>query len=78
MAGYRAGMTTQPDDSSLQKDPETWATGGEPATASQLSYLATLAADSGADVPETLTKAEASQLIDELQQKSPRVSSTDS
>jgi hypothetical protein len=57
------------------KDPESWVTGDEPATASQLSYLQTLATDSGTEVPEQLSKADASRLIDELQDKSPRVDS---
>jgi hypothetical protein len=55
------------------KDPSDWVTGDEPATASQLSYVQTLATDSGAEVPEDLTKADASRMIDELQDKSPRV-----
>ena len=58
----------------VQKDPDTWVTGDEPATPSQLSYLETLAQDSGTEVPGDLTKARASELIDELQQKSPRLS----
>ena len=42
-------------------------------TAAQRSYLETLAHDTGEHVDEQLTKAEASKMIDELQQKSPRV-----
>lgn len=38
-----------------------------------MSYLRTLAQDSGREVPESLGKAEASKLIDELQGQSPRV-----
>ena len=49
-------------------------TGGEPATGAQLSYLHTLAREAGQDVPEDLTKAHASEMIDELQGKSSRVS----
>ena len=41
--------------------------------AAQLSYLTTLAHDSGRDVPQDVTKAQASRLIDELRQASPRV-----
>jgi hypothetical protein len=67
-------MTTNPAGDSVAKDPDTWVTGDEPATQSQLSYLNTLAQDSGADVPSELTKAQASQLIDELRGESPRVS----
>jgi hypothetical protein len=48
-------------------------TGDEPATGSQLSYLHTLSRDSGTEVPEQLSKADASQLIDELQDRSPRL-----
>jgi hypothetical protein len=42
-------------------------------TGPQASYLATLAHDTGRDVPESLTKAEASKMIDELQAASGRV-----
>lgn len=61
------------NDPAAEKDPDTWVTGGEPATAAQMSYLQTLASDSGRDVPEELSKADASKLIDELQDQSPRV-----
>ncbi|MFP3714310.1 DUF3072 domain-containing protein [Puerhibacterium sp. TATVAM-FAB25] len=56
------------------KDPGSWATGDEPATGAQLSYLQTLAREAGRDVPESLTKAQASELIDELQGQSGRLS----
>jgi hypothetical protein len=55
------------------KDPERWVTGDEPATAAQLSYLQTLATESDAEVPAELSKADASRLIDQLQDRSPRV-----
>jgi Protein of unknown function (DUF3072) len=60
---------TQPNP---EKDPEDWVTGDEPATGPQLSYLQTLAQQAGQDVPEKLSKAQASQLIDELQAKTGR------
>jgi len=44
-------------------------------TAAQRSYLETLAQDTGEQVSEDLTKAEASKLIDELRERSPRVNS---
>ena len=59
----------------LQKDPDDWKTGDEPATPAQRSYLETLAQDTGEEVDEDLTKAEASKKIDELRDKSPRVNS---
>ncbi|RKN16090.1 DUF3072 domain-containing protein [Micromonospora musae] len=54
------------------KDPDEWVTGAEPPTAAQESYLATLAREADAEVPEGLTKAEASKQIDELQEETGR------
>lgn len=54
------------------KDPANWTTGGEPATGAQKSYLNTLASEAGEDVDQDLTKAEASEKIDELQHKTGR------
>ncbi len=51
-----------------EKDRSDWVTGDEPMTGPQRSYLHTLAQEAGRDVPEDLTKAQASELIDELQQ----------
>lgn len=56
------------------KDPEDWTTGDEPATGAQLSYLGTLAREAGRELPDGLSKADASKLIDELQGESGRVS----
>ena len=53
-------------DQTLEKDPSDWVTGDEPATGAQKSYLETLTRATEEDVPEDLTKAEASQKIDEL------------
>ena len=67
-------MTNQKPDAELQKDPDQWKTGDEPMTASQRSYLETLATDVGEELEaDGLTKAEASKLIDELRERSPRV-----
>jgi hypothetical protein len=52
--------------SNLQKDPRDWKTGDEPMTGAQASYLHTLAEQKGEQVPDDLTKAEASEKIDEL------------
>lgn len=54
------------------KDPEDWTTGDEPMTGAQRSYLHTLATEAGEEVDDSLTKAEASKKIDELQQKTGR------
>ncbi|MDQ0408488.1 MULTISPECIES: DUF3072 domain-containing protein [unclassified Streptomyces] len=58
------------------KNVQDWATGEEPATGPQLSYLRTLAREAGEEVPENLTKADASRMIDRLQQASPRTKET--
>jgi len=60
------------DQGNTIKDPEQWTTGDEPMTGAQRSYLSTLAQEAGEELDETLTKAEASQRIDELQQRTGR------
>ena len=60
-------MSEQPTaDETLEKDPSDWVTGDEPATGAQKSYLETLTRSTDEEVPEDLTKAEASKKIDEL------------
>jgi Protein of unknown function (DUF3072) len=49
-----------------------WVTGDEPMTGPQQSYLATLAQEAGEEVPAELTKAQASEHIDRLQQQTGR------
>jgi hypothetical protein len=53
--------------SNTQKDPDEWSTGNEPMTGAQQSYLKTLSDEAGEPFDDTLTKAEASKRIDELQ-----------
>jgi hypothetical protein len=53
-------------------DPSTWRTGDEPPTHRQQAYLETLAQEAGEELPEGLTKAEASEKIDELRDKTGR------
>jgi hypothetical protein len=55
-----------------EKDTSQWVTGDEPMTGPQRSYVHTLAQEAGRDVPDDLTKAQASELIDELQQATGR------
>ena len=58
--------------SNTQKDPDEWVTGDEPMTGAQASYLRTLSQEAGEEFDESITKAEASQRIDELQQRTGR------
>jgi len=62
----------QAPNETAEKDPADWVTGDEPVTGPQRSYLHTLAQEAGREVPEDLTKARASDLIDELQQRTGR------
>lgn len=56
-----------------EKDPSDWVTGQEPPTGPQESYLSTLAQEAGQDVDvQGLTKAQASEKIDELKQETGR------
>lgn len=60
--------------SNAQKDPENWTTGDEKMTGAQASYLKTLCEEAG--TPERydteLSKADASKMIDELQDETGR------
>ena len=56
--------------SNTEKDPEDWASGDDPMTGAQASYLSTLSEQAKIDPPcEDLSKAEASKMIDELKTK---------
>ena len=57
---------------SAEKPTDEWVTGDEPMTGPQASYLETLAREAGEEVPQGLTKAQASELIDRLQAKTGR------
>lgn len=57
----------------VEKNPEDWTTGDEPMTGPQESYLRTLAREAGEEVPHGLSKARASELIDQLQDRSQRL-----
>lgn len=63
---------SEPADAGRIKDPDEWTTGDEPMTGAQESYLNTLAREAGEDAPAELTKAEASERIEELQEKTGR------
>jgi hypothetical protein len=59
-------------DLNPEKDPDEWVTGDEPLTGPQASYLSTLAQEAGEEVPDGLSKAEASRKIEELQARTGR------
>jgi hypothetical protein len=65
-------MLGGPERSTTEKDPHDRVTGDEPATGAQKSYLDTLAREAGEEIPADLTKAEASEPIERLQQKTGR------
>ena len=57
------------------KDPKEWTTGDEPMTGPQASYLRTLlqqAGKSADELDEPMTKAQASEMIDQLQRETGR------
>ena len=54
------------------KDPEDWVTGDEAMTGAQASYLKTLCEETGQEFNPDMTKAEASEMIDALQDDADR------
>lgn len=71
-AGETLGGTEGGGAGSAVKDPDDWVTGDEPMTGPQRSYLDTLAREAGEEIPADLTKAEASEQIDRLQNETGR------
>ena len=62
----------EPAAANPEKDPEDWVTGAETMTGPQASYLETLCREAGEAFDPQLTKAEASQRIEELQARTGR------
>lgn len=58
--------------SNTVKPPDEWTTGDETMTGAQASYLKTLCEEAGEEFDPSLTKAEASKRIDELQARTGR------
>jgi hypothetical protein len=58
--------------SDTRKDPEDWITGDERMTGAQASYLKTLSEEANEPFDDSLTKAQASERIEELQRKTGR------
>jgi hypothetical protein len=65
-------MSTKNIEKTAAKEPADWVTGDEPMTGPQESYLNTLAQEAGTEVPVDLTKAEASEKIEKLQEETGR------
>ena len=65
-------MTNDEASQNPEKDPDDWTTGDEPMTGPQRSYLETLTREAGEPFDESLTKADASKRIDELQARTGR------
>lgn len=68
----KAPADEQATPSNVEKDPHDWTTGSETMTGAQASYLKTLSEEAGESFDDTLTKADASLKIDELQKKTGR------
>ena len=82
---YGSGMSDDstemlggPEKSTTEKDPSDWVTGDEPATGAQKSYIDTLARQAGEQIPADITKAEASETIERLQEETGRGQGSDS
>ena len=74
-AGHSPGMADDPKQQptgNAEKDPSEWVTGDEPMTGAQASYLKTLSQEAGVEFDDSLNKAQASEKIDELQEKTGR------
>ena len=63
------GNNPTTDKADAIKDPSEWVTGDEPMTGAQESYVHTLARQAGVEVEDEMTKAEASEKIEELREK---------
>jgi hypothetical protein len=66
------GAAAPTQGSGTEKDPDDWVTGDEPMTGAQRSYLDTLAREAGERLGPDLTKAEASEHIERLQDRTGR------
>jgi hypothetical protein len=71
-AGETLGASSPEPVGTAEKDPSDWVTGDEPMTGAQRSYLDSLARQAGEEIPADITKAEASEHIDRLQQQTGR------
>ena len=68
----KTSVNEQAQPSNTEKDPHDWTTGNESMTGAQASYLKTLSEEAGEAFDPSLSKADASMRIDELQKKTGR------
>ena len=73
----RTGDPDPAEYSNTSKDPKDWVTGDEPMTGAQASYLQTLCEEAGVEFDPALTKAGASERIDQLRAEIPRLAGTE-
>jgi hypothetical protein len=72
-SGMADDATTEVENpTNTEKDPDDWVTGDEKMTGAQASYLETLSQEAGEEFDPSLTKADASKRIDELQDRTGR------
>jgi hypothetical protein len=72
----KTGSPDPAEYSNTSKHPADWVTGDEPMTGAQASYLRTLCEETGERFDPSLTKAGASEMIDQLKERTPRLRST--
>jgi hypothetical protein len=72
MSDHISDNPKQHPTSNAVKDPDNWVTGNEEMTGAQASYLQTLSEEAHEEFDASLSKAEASKKIDELQEKTGR------
>lgn len=72
----KTGSPDPAEYSNTSKDPADWVTGDEPMTGAQASYLKTLCEEVGVEFDPALTKAAASERIDQLKAEAPRLAGT--
>ena len=65
-------ITESDAPSNAEKDPDDWTTGQETMTGAQASYLKTLCEEAGEPFDQSLTKAQASKMIDAMQARTGR------
>jgi hypothetical protein len=76
-ATNKTGNPDPAEYSNTSKDPHEWVTGDEPMTGAQASYLRTLCEEAGVPFDAGLSKAAASERIDQLKAEIPRLAGSE-